>query len=252
MPQSYDCSTVEKHLRQVVLDYTTKINNLVCIVNQQKSQIKLDCISCVNGIPVFKNIKNSFALATDSNGQVITATNVYNKTEVDELIQEASINIGNSNLTLTGNRTLNGGGYNFTTQGISTLTLKSNNSPIIQSDSEDFITFGTTGGDVIYLKKGGTYETQTLITPDIDQGTIATEEYVDKYRVFPLTSDNTGKIQSSSLIGKNIGLIQGGSLMFENGYQFYKTINGDTILDQNNTGQPFIFIPTYKYYLTPI
>lgn len=273
MLQNYNCCTVERQLRQIVLDYTTKINNLICIVNKQQAQIKLDCITCSNGSTVLPNLKNSFALATDSTGKIITATNVYTKEEIDNLIESDSINIGNSDLTLTDNRILEGDGKSLNFDDISILEINSNSFNVNSVNSIHFVTEDTftikTNGPIDLLSGEGfalrTYnntvpviiktqnitEQRNLEVPD-ESGTIA----LDKYSVFRLTSDGDGILQSPLLEGKYIGLIHGASIFYEEDYQFYKPINGDTILDKATEGDPtpspYIFLPNQKYYLTPI
>lgn len=72
-----------------------------------------------------------------------------------------------------------------------------------------------------------------------------------KYKAKSLTSDASGIISDSSLVGILVGVVMGGSVIYEDSFQITKPINGSTILDYA-TNDPFLFIPSTKYFIIPI
>lgn len=173
-----------------------------------------------------------------------------------------SLNIGNTNLTLSSNRILNGGGFSFNIQNTSSTTIGSNGDTTIQaignlilrSIAEQIIYFKTSDQFTLGVSLDLMAADRTLKAPDSD-GTIATENFVQEnvnnMAVFSLLSDSDGIISDSSLIGKKIGLITGASVIYEEDFQFIKATGSDTILDAL-TNDPFVFLPEQKYFLTPI
>lgn len=135
------------------------------------------CVTCDEGVPVFTGVKNSFALATDSNGKVITATNVYNKTEVNNLIS-SSANIGNTDLTLTGNRVLNGSDTrNLSIIHINNLVLGANQFSFQNTGSNTFSYQGL-NGYIYTINSNLVSSNRNYQLPD-NSGTIALQSYVD-------------------------------------------------------------------------
>lgn len=143
------------------------------------SQNTNGCVSCDNGKPVFAGLKNSFALSTDANGKLQTATNVYTKTEVDNLILAGDKNIGNTNLTLTSDRTLNGSDTkNLSITHINNLLLGSNQFLFQNLGSNNFSYQGA-NGYLYNIRSDNILSIQNYQLPN-DSGTIALESYVDE------------------------------------------------------------------------
>jgi len=170
-----------------------------------------------------------------------------------------SLNLGNTDLTLSSNRTLSGNNKSLTMNNLSSLLieslqieLSSANAPIFKTTEGTAFNFVVEGGYTLQLVVPITANT-TLSAPD-NGGTIATESLI----TFPLTSNSSGIISDATLVGKKIGTIMGASTPFEEGYQFVKPTSGDTIFDASTydpdapSNDPFIFLANQKYFLTPI
>jgi len=207
------------------------------------------CVSCDNGIPVFTGIKNSFALSTDANGKVITATNVYNKTEVNNLILAGNTNISNTDLTLTGNRVLSGNDTrNLSIIHINNIVFGAN-SFSFQNTLNNTFSYQGQNGNVYTINSDNTTSDVDYQLPD-DSGTIALESYVDDEiddnRNKPLLTDNSGNIVDSYLVNKDLRVLIGATFTFENGVHFNKVLNSNTL----TMISPNTLLPNYNY--TPI
>lgn len=207
------------------------------------------CVTCDGGIPVFTGVKNAFALATDSNGKVITATNVYNKTEVNNLISAGNTNIGNTDLTLTGNRVLNGSDTrNLSIIHINNLVLGANQFSFQSAGSNTFSYQGV-NGYVYTINSNSLSGTRTYDLPN-DSGTIALESYVDdeidSNRNKPLLTDVSGNIIDNYLVNKDLVNILGAGFIFEKTIHFNKTLNSNQVIMIS----PNTLLPNYNY--TPI
>jgi hypothetical protein len=171
-----------------------------------------------------------------------------------------SINIGNTNLSLSSGRRLNGNGFSLLIDNTPTLEIDTVNLILkggvftLRTSDNPYFIFRIANGNGIDLDFSLLTAPRNLKTPDAD-GIIATESFVQEninsMAVFPLLSDTDGIISDDSLIGKKIGIIIGASVIYEEGFQFIKETNSDTILDAV-TEEPFIFLPDQKYFLTPI
>lgn len=189
------------------------------------------CVTCDGGVPVFTGVKNAFALATDSNGKVSTATNVYNKTEVNNLISAGNTNIGNTDLTLTSERILDGGGFNLHIQNTPSTSIEASTQILLKAAT---VVLRTTTDPYFILRLNNNFGTnldlslntqiRNLKTPDED-GIISTQAYVDKSKSTQLTTDNTASSFNVSLSGKDLLCLITSGITLEKGEHFNKNLN---------------------------
>jgi hypothetical protein len=203
---------------------------------------------------------NSSSTSPDDNLNIIQPTGVLTGRWLRLSLSSNSINIGNSDLSLTNQRHLDLNGFALLIDGGDLVDIDTTSGVYIKGgvvilrstiNNSIVLAGGSINSPAVGLNFSNITNTRDIKIPDED-GTIA----LDKYSVFSLVSDSNGVLQSISLIGRNICLIHGGSVFFESDYQFYKPINGDTILDKSTQNDPspspYIFLPNQKYYLTPI
>lgn len=202
---------------------------------------------------------NSSSTTPDDNVDTIQPSGILTGRWLRLTLSSNSVNIGNSDLTLTGNRTLDGGGFNFTLEGTditlitsdTQTTIQSQGTLLLSSASEPGITFssGTIGNKQLLFSLEELTSDRSLKVPDTT-GTIATQEYTDiNYAKKPLvlTSNGSGVITDSYLINKDLLLLVTSGIIFEKGVHFTKTLGASTItmISPNTLLTNHNYTPTY-------